>query len=96
MAVPITKSTLVGRLSRKTGITEKTVGQLLDELSTIAREEAKNGFTIPGIGTLLVKNRKARMGRDLRTGERIRVPAKREVQFRVAATAREAILVRRK
>lgn len=96
MAKPITNSELIKGLSKRTGITEKTVRQLFDELSTIARKEAKNGFTIPGIGTLLVKNQKPRMGRDLHTGERSRVPAKREVPFLVAATAREAILSRRK
>ena len=92
MGRQLSKSELVARLAKKTGITEKTVHALLDELSEIARKEAKNTFTLPGLGTLFVKKERARMGRDARTGERKRFPARQEVRFRVAANARDAIL----
>jgi DNA-binding protein HU-beta len=47
---------------------------------------------IPGIGKLVLANRKARMGRNPQTGEAIKIPAKRVVKFRVAKAAKDAIL----
>ena len=58
----------------------------------MAYKEAKNTFTIPGIGKLVLRNRKARMGRNPQTGEAIKIPAKRVVKFRVAKAAKDAIL----
>ena len=46
----------------------------------------------PGLGKLVLVNRKARMGRNPATGEQIKIPAKRVVKFRVAKAAKDAIL----
>ena len=45
-----------------------------------------------GIGKLVLVNRKARMGRNPKTGESIKIPAKKVVKFRVAKAAKDAIL----
>jgi DNA-binding protein HU-beta len=47
---------------------------------------------VPGIGKLVLANRKARMGRNPQTGEAIKIPAKRVVKFRVSKAAKDAIL----
>jgi DNA-binding protein HU-beta len=47
---------------------------------------------IPGLGKLVLANRKARMGRNPQTGEAIKIPAKRVLKFRVAKAAKDAIL----
>ena len=91
----MTKSQLADHLAGKVGITKKTAVQILDDLTAIAYKEAKNTFTIPGIGKLVLANRKARMGRNPQTGEAIKIPAKRVVKFRVAKAAKDAILGRR-
>jgi len=49
-------------------------------------------FTLPGLGKLVLVNRKARIGRNPATGESIQIPAKRVVKFRVAKAAKDAIL----
>ncbi|MDQ2979386.1 MAG: HU family DNA-binding protein, partial [Acidobacteriota bacterium] len=49
-------------------------------------------FTIPGVGKLVLVNRKARLGRNPATGEEIKIPAKRVVKFRVSKKAKDAIL----
>src|SRR5439155_1367309 len=69
-------------------------GALLKQLHglLLAYREAKNTFTLPGLGKLVLVNRKARMGRNPQTGEPIRIPAKRVVRFRVAKAAKDAIL----
>ncbi|TLY27199.1 MAG: HU family DNA-binding protein [Nitrospirae bacterium] len=91
----MTKSQLADQLAGKAGITKKTAVQILDDLTAIAYKEAKNTFTIPGIGKLVLANRKARMGRNPQTGEAIKIPAKRVVKFRVAKAAKDAILGRK-
>ena len=65
---------------------------VLDALQAIAYREAKDGFTLPGIGKLVVVNRKARIGRNPRTGEQIQIPAKRALKFRIAKAAKDAVL----
>lgn len=92
MANAMTKAQLVTRLSQKTDVSKKQVAQLLDQLAEIACKEAKKGFTIPGIGKLVIVNRKARMGRNPATGEPIKIPAKRALKFRIAKAAKDAAL----
>jgi len=64
----------------------------LEALVNLAYKNAKNGFTVPGLGKLVLVNRKARMGRNPATGEAIKIPAKRVVKFRVAKACKDAIL----
>ena len=88
----MTKSQLATELAQKTGITKKAADDVLNELAAIAYREAEGSFTIPGIGKLVVVNRKARMGRNPATGETIHIPAKRAVKFRIAKSCSDAVL----
>ncbi|MDR7523294.1 MAG: HU family DNA-binding protein [Armatimonadota bacterium] len=92
MAKPMTKAKTADYLAGKVGVTKKVANQFLEELAHLAYREAKNSFTIPGIGKLVLVNRKARMGRNPQTGEPIKIPARRVVRFRVAKAAKDAIL----
>ena len=86
------KSQTADHLDKSTGTTKKQATQFLDDLTALSYKEAKNSFTIPGIGKLVLVNRKARMGRNPATGEEIKIPAKRVVKFRVSKKAKDAIL----
>ena len=92
MAKKLTKSAALSALAAKTELSKKQVGQVMDELVALAYKEAKNSFTIPGLGKLVLVNRKARIGRNPATGESINIPAKRVVKFRIAKAAKDAIL----
>ena len=92
MAKAMTKAQLAAHLATKTGLMKKDTTAVLAELAAVAYEQAKSGFTIPGIGKLVLQRRKARMGRNPATGESIKIPAKRVVKFRVAKAAKDAIL----
>jgi DNA-binding protein HU-beta len=61
-------------------------------LVKLSYKEAKNSFTIPGLGKVVLVNRAARLGRNPATGEQIQIPAKRVVKFRIAKAAKDAIL----
>lgn len=92
MAKAMTKSQIADHMANKSGMTKKAASELLEELGSLAYKEAKNTFTIPGLGKLVLVNRKARIGRNPQTGEALKIPAKRVVKFRVAKAAKDAIL----
>lgn len=90
----MTKSQLMEALASKTGYTKKEVVAFLDSLVELAYSQVKeNGeFSLPGLGKLVKKDRKARMGRNPATGAEIKIPAKTVVKFRVAKAAKDSIL----
>ena len=88
----MTKTQTIAALAEKTGLAKAQVGEFLEEFAKLAYVEAKDGFTIPGIGKLVLVNRKARMGRNPATGETIQIPAKTVVKFRVAKACKESVL----
>jgi DNA-binding protein HU-beta len=92
MAKALTKSQITAALAEQNDLTKKQAAQFLESLSELAYKNAKNGFTIPGLGKLVLVRRKARMGRNPATGETIKIAAKRVVKFRVAKAAKDAIL----
>jgi len=92
MAGSMTKAELVSQLAQRTGTTKKVVDQVLSELATIAYREARNSFTIPGIGKLVIVDRKARMGRNPATGATIHIPAKRVLKFRISKACSDGAL----
>lgn len=92
MAKALTKSQIVAAIADKAEISKKEVKASLEALTELAYKNAKNGFTIPGIGKLVLVQRKARMGRNPATGESIKIPAKKVVKFRVTKAAKDAIL----
>ncbi|MCK5557960.1 MAG: HU family DNA-binding protein [Candidatus Hydrogenedentes bacterium] len=92
MAKSMTKAAIVSHLADKGDLTKKQATAVLESLVALAHKEAKKGFTIPGLGKLVVVNRKARMGRNPQTGEPIKIPAKRALKFRIAKAAKDAVL----
>ncbi|OGP31601.1 MAG: DNA-binding protein [Deltaproteobacteria bacterium GWC2_42_51] len=92
MAKAMTKSQIISHLAEKSGLTKKTATDVLEKLVQLAYKEAKNAFTLPGLGKLVLVNRKARMGRNPKTGEAIKIPAKKVVKFRVAKACKDSVL----
>ena len=87
----LTQGQIVDALAKSTSLTKVQVKGFLENLAGLAYKNAKNGFTLPGLGKLVLVQRKARMGRNPATGETIKIPAKKVVKFRVAKAAKEAI-----
>jgi DNA-binding protein HU-beta len=92
MAKALSKSQLVAAIAEKAALSKKQAGEILDHIAALAYKHAKDTFTLPGIGKLVLKDRAARMGRNPKTGEAIQIKAKRVVKFRVAKAAKDAIL----
>jgi len=92
MAKALSKSQIASEIAAKNGLTKKQAVEIIESIVQLAYKHAKNSFTLPGLGKLVLVNRKARMGRNPATGEAIQIKAKRVVKFRVAKAAKDAIL----
>jgi DNA-binding protein HU-beta len=96
MAKPKTKSQIIDGMAKEAGVNKKQAKAALESLVAMAYKGAKDGFTIPGLGKLVIQRRKARMARNPATGKAIKIPAKKVLKFRVAKAAKDAILPAKK
>jgi DNA-binding protein HU-beta len=90
----MTKSELQIALAAATDTNKRTAGVFLDTLCNLAYKEIKKSgeFVLPGFGKLVKQKRKARVGFNPKTQQKIKVPAKTVVKFRVAKAAKDAVL----
>ncbi len=88
---PMTKAQIVDHLAAKLGTTKKLSATFLDELSQLAYKNAKKQFTIPGLGKVFTTRTKRRNGRNPATGEKMVIPAKSKVKFRVSKALQDAV-----
>ena len=89
----MTKTELQVALAAATQTNKRIAGVFLDTLSALAYKEIKkNGeFVLPGFGKLVKQKRKARTGFNPKTQQKIKIPAKTVVKFRVAKAAKDAV-----
>ncbi len=90
----LTKVQIVTKLAQKVQLPKRTVAALLHELSALASKETKatGQFVVPGIGKAVKVARKARVGRNPRTGLAIQIPARTVVRFRMAKAFKDAVM----
>jgi DNA-binding protein HU-beta len=90
----MTKAELQTALAAATQTDKKTAGVFLDTLSALAYKETKKDgeFVLPGFGKLVKQKRKARTGFNPKTQQKIRIPAKTVIKFRVAKVAKDTVL----
>ena len=91
MAKPLTKSQLAATVADASGVTKKTATEILDLLAQLSYKHAKDGFTLPGIGKLVLVSRKARMGRNPRTGQSIQISASNSPAFKAGKGLKDAV-----
>jgi integration host factor beta subunit len=91
----MTKADLVDEIADRTGLTKKDVAETVDEfLNAVARalEHGKH-IEIRGFGTFKVKDRKARIARNPRTGDAVEVPARRVPVFKVSKELKDKVAI---
>jgi DNA-binding protein HU-beta len=89
----MTKAELVEKIASDTGLTKADAQRALDAtLENIKKALKKNQkVTLVGFGTFSVTKRKARKGRNPRTGEEIKIPATKAPKFTPGKGLKEAI-----
>ena len=92
--VPSTKSEIMAALAEAAGISKKQAVAAYEALVKIAYEGAKQpkGIMLPGLGKMIKAKRKARMGRNPKTGEPMKIAAKTTAKFRLCKAAKDAVL----
>lgn len=92
-AKPLTTGQIIDALADATGYTKKAIEDVYAALTDlIATEAKKTAFILPGLGKFSITERKARTGRNIRTGETIEIPAKKTVKFTVSKLIKDKIL----
>ena len=90
----MTQTQIVAQMSETMQVPKKQAAAWFKSIADLAVKETKRTgqFVIPGIGKLVKSKRKARKGRNPRTGEQIRIPKKTVVKFRVAKACQDAVV----
>lgn len=63
MAKALSKSQIAAEIAEANGISKKQAVAILEQIAALAYKHAKNSFTLPGLGKLVLVNRKAHRGR---------------------------------
>lgn len=89
----MTKKELVSSIAAKTDLTQKDVGMVLDAFvaEITATLKRKDKLQLIGLGTFETKERKARTGRNVKTGETIEIPAKNVPVFKAGKALKDAV-----
>ena len=82
----MTKAELVAKMAEKAGITKKEADAALKAFVEAINElfQKEENLRLPGLGTFKVTVRKARKGRNPRTGDVIEIPARKVLTFKPA------------
>jgi DNA-binding protein HU-beta len=96
MSKSMTKKDLVADLAKRTDVSQDKAANFLKELAAVAYEQAHadNGFTIPGLCKMEVVFRKARKGRNPRTGEPILIGARKSLKVSATGKAKDIVTPR--
>lgn len=89
----MTKSEIVNRIAQKTGMSRKDSIEALEIFLESIKDGLKEGekISLVGFGTFFVKQKKARNGRNPRTGDKIHIPPKQIATFKPGKAFRELV-----
>lgn len=89
----MTKEELVQRMAKEAGITKTKASQALNAFFEGVTSTLKKGKRVSfvGFGTFSVGKRRARMGRNPRTGAEIRIAASKVPKFRAGKALKNAV-----
>lgn len=89
----MTKADLVAKIAGKAGMTKASAENALNSfIASVEEVLASQGkLTLTGFGTFEVQKRKARTGRNPRTGQVIKIPASNVVKFRPGKLLKDSV-----
>jgi len=89
----MTKADLINTMATKSKISKAAAGKALDAFIAGVKGalKKKERVTLVGFGTFSVSDRKARKGRNPRTGKEIRIPARKVPKFTAGKAFKHAV-----
>jgi DNA-binding protein HU-beta len=87
------KGELVDRMAKSAGIFKSAADKALNAFMEAVTESLNAGekVTLVGFGTFSVTERKARTGRNPRTGKPMKIPAKKVIKFKPGTKLSESV-----
>ena len=87
------KTELIAAVAEKTGLTKKEAERIVNATFETVAETLKKGdkVSVSGFGIFEVKTREARIGRNPRTKEEIKIPATKLPAFKASKTLKERV-----
>ena len=87
------KTELIDHIAKSADISKAAAGRALDSVISAVKTTLKKGGTVTlvGLGTFAVDKRAARIGRNPRTGEAIKIKAARLPKFRAGKALKDAL-----
>lgn len=87
------KSDFVAAVAQKTGMSRAKADDAVNAILDLITETLKSGdkLTLTGFGSFEVRERAARPGRDIRTKQKITIPASKRPVFSAGAVLKSAV-----
>jgi len=87
------KSELIKKITEEANVSRKIATDVVNTFINIVKETITKEweFSLRWFGTFKVSERKARTGRNPRTGEAIEIPARKSVRFKAGSDLKEAV-----
>ncbi|MCF7926126.1 MAG: HU family DNA-binding protein [Candidatus Izimaplasma sp.] len=87
------KTELIARIAEVSGLTKKDSETALNSTLSVIQESLVSGekVVLTGFGTFEVRHRKARIGHNPRTGEKINIPEQDSPAFKAGKVLKEAV-----
>ena len=89
----MTKEELISAVAKEAKITKVAAVKAIDSITDNVTKELRKGgrISLTGFGTFTVAKRKARTGRNPRTGASIKIPATKTAKFKPGSALKQAV-----
>jgi DNA-binding protein HU-beta len=89
----MTKEQLIASVAKEAKITKVAAAKAIDSITDNITKELKKGgrIALTGFGTFTVARRKARTGRNPRTGQTIKIAATKTAKFKPGTALKQAV-----
>lgn len=87
----MTKQDVVETIAKKSKLPKSEVAEVLNTALDVITQNIKKGVVLTGFGTFMISKRKARIGRNPKTGETIKIPAMSVPRFKAGRTLKDAV-----
>jgi DNA-binding protein HU-beta len=89
----MTKAELVAEIAKKSELSKADAERAINSFVDVAKKTLKKEgrLALAGFGTFVVSKRKARKGRNPRTGETIKIKASKVVRFKAGKALKEKL-----
>ena len=89
----LTKSELAEKLFENVGLNKREAKEFVDSFFEVMRDALQRGeqIKLSGFGNFVLRDKRARMGRNPQSGDAMEISARRVMTFKVSQVLKEAI-----